>query len=239
MKYWKAHTDMYRNGFVLPFFQKLRIHREGYSVIAAGLLSSIGLAIVSNQYLPKWFARTLTFILGSINLLIVWFFRNPWRPSLYSNSTIIAPASGTVVAVEYVDESEYIQQRCIKIAIFLSVFNVHVNAIPVSGDVVYRSYHPGKYLAAFHPKASELNECSVTALKTSTGHTILIRQIAGIVARRISTYIHEGDAVQCGDELGFIKFGSRVELSLPLSSEIAVHVGSRVKVGVTPLAALV
>jgi phosphatidylserine decarboxylase len=227
------------NHILSTFLQKLPVHHEGYSTIAAGLLASTGLAIASNRVFPKRLAQALRVILGSINLLVIWFFRNPARPKPSFDSTIIAPASGTVVAIEHVDQPEYIQCRYIKIAIFLSVFNVHVNVIPVSGNVVYSRYHPGKYLAAFHPKASELNERSVIALKTSAGYTILIRQIAGIVARRISTYVDEGDAVRCGDELGFIKFGSRVELYLPLSSKITVRVGDRVKVGVTPLAVLV
>jgi phosphatidylserine decarboxylase len=218
--------------------QKLRIHREGCPIVAAGLLVSTGLAIVLNRYLPKRSARVLTALLGSINLLVVCFFRNPVRPRPFCNSTVLAPASGTVVAIERVEELDYIQGPCNKIAIFLSIFNVHVNVIPVSGKVVYSRYHPGKYLAAFHPKASALNERSSTALKTSIGHVVLVRQIAGVVARRISTYVHEGDVVQCGNELGFIKFGSRVELFLPLSSEITVRVGDHVKVGVTPLAIL-
>jgi phosphatidylserine decarboxylase len=226
-------------GILLTLFHKLSVHREGYSTIAAGLLASTSLAVVSNRYLPKWFTRALAVFLGIVNLLVVWFFRVPSRANSSCASAIVAPASGIVVAVEHVDEPEYIRHRCIKIAIFLSVLNVHLNVIPVSGEVVYRRYHPGKYLAAFKPKASELNERSVTALKTSIGHTVLIRQIAGIIARRISTYVAEGDAVQCGDELGFIKFGSRVELYLPLSSQITVRVGDRVKVGVTPLAILV
>jgi phosphatidylserine decarboxylase len=217
----------------------VRIHREGYSIIAVGLLTSVGVMITVRRYLPEWIARWIAVGMGAIDLLLIAFFRDPERLELDYDSEVIAPASGVIVAVEEVDETEYLQRRCVKIAIFLSVLNVHVNVVPISGEVVYSAYHAGKYLAAFHPKSSELNERNTTVIQTATGDNVMVRQIAGIVARRISTYVRRGDVVRCGDELGFIKFGSRVEVFWPLGSEVSVRVGDRVRVGVTRLAQLV
>lgn len=215
---------------------KLIIHPEGYPIIAASVLTSIGLTLFLRRYFSSSVARWAAILSGIVDLLLLCFFRNPPRPHLLNNALIISPASGTIVDITSEEDPEYIKGQCTRIAIFLSIFNVHVNVVPVNGEVTSVKHWPGRYVVAFHPKASELNERTVTAIRTTTGHMIVVYQIAGITARRISTYVHSGDVIRCGQELGFIKFGSRVELFLPLSCKITARVGDRVKVGETTLA---
>jgi len=149
---------------------------------------------------------------------------------------IIAPADGTIVAIERVIENEYFKDERIKVSIYMSALNVHVNRVPFAGQVRYVRYHAGKYLVAFHPKASELNERNTIVLAHPSGQEVLIRQIAGLLARRIVSYLHLGDVTQAGDELGFIKFGSRCDLFLPLDCVVDVQLEQRVTGGETPLA---
>ena len=134
-----------------------------------------------------------------------------------------------MVVIEEVTENEYFHDKRIQVSIFMSVYNVHINRYPISGRVVYSRYHPGEYLVAWHPKSSELNERSSVVLKDSAGHEVLVRQIAGAVARRIVTYATDGSEVEQGKELGFIKFGSRVDLFLPPGTEVTVKIGEKVK----------
>ena len=148
------------------------------------------------------------------------------------------PADGTVVALERVREDEYFHDERLKISIYMSALNVHLNRVPVSGKVVYTRYHPGKYLVAFHPKASELNERNTVVFEDAQGRPILVRQIAGILARRIVSYMNTGDHVQAGDELGFIKFGSRCDVFLPLDAQVQIQMQDRIKGGETILARL-
>lgn len=176
---------------------------------------------------------------GSLVLLVLvlQFFRNPKRtaPELQDN-VILAPADGKVVVIEPTEESEYLKDRCIQVSIFMSPLNVHVNRHPIDGEVVYQAYHPGKYLVAWHPKSSELNERTTVAYKSKGGVPIVMRQIAGAVARRLLCYVKAGDQAIRGEDMGFIRFGSRVDLFLPEDAEILVERDENVKGKVTAIA---
>lgn len=214
----------------------MRIHREGYRSLFV-----VGLALLL-------FNITLTALSPSLLVLalplsvLIWgffaqFFRNPPRriPPPQAD-TILSPADGTVVAIETVTESEYFHDQRLKISIYMSALNVHLNRAPLSGRVTYARYHAGKYLVAFHPKSSELNERQTVVIADEQGREVLVRQIAGLLARRIVCYLREGATTQAGDELGFIKFGSRCDLFLPVDSKACVQHGQRVRGGETILA---
>ncbi|MBC7869410.1 MAG: phosphatidylserine decarboxylase family protein [Chitinophagaceae bacterium] len=209
-----------------------RLHREG----RATLTLAAGVLLLVNLLLP----RQLRLIGFALSLLIfsffAQFFRNPPRTTPDCAKCVIAPADGTIVAIERVHEGEFFKDERLKVSIYMSALNVHVNRVPINGKVIYTRYHPGKYLVAFHPKASELNERNTIVIEASGGESILIRQIAGILARRIVSYLHEGDLVQTGEELGFIKFGSRCDVFLPLESIVKVNLDQKVVGGETILA---
>lgn len=185
---------------------------------------------------------TATILLAVVSLvlfgLVVQFFRIPDRLLTTHESQVIAPADGTIVVIEETEEGEYFKARRRQISIFMSPLNVHVNRNPVTGIVRYFKYYPGKYLVAWHPKSSTENERTTVVIQLANGVEVLLRQIAGAVARRIIWYVKEGQPVEQGTELGFIKFGSRVDLYLPLEAEIRVSIGDRTKGGVTVLAEL-
>jgi phosphatidylserine decarboxylase len=167
------------------------------------------------------------------------FFRIPYRNFFSSDDHIVAPADGRVVVIEEVHENEYFNDKRIQVSIFMSPANVHVNRSPISGVVKYQKYHPGKYLVAWHPKSSEKNERNTMVIEhDETDAQILIRQIAGKLARKIKWYLNEGDEVQQNAELGFIKFGSRVDLFLPLGTKIDVKLNQKVKGGITVIGEL-
>lgn len=178
-----------------------------------------------------WVASLLLF------LAVVCFFRIPRRryPSFEGN-VLLAPADGQVVDIAEVDEPEYFKGVCTKISVFMSPANVHVNRYPMAGEVVYHRYHPGKYLVAWHEKSSLLNERCSVVLKSPAGREVLVRQIAGAVARRIVTYARVGEKVDRASELGFIKFGSRVDIFYPFQARIVARVGQKVKSGISVLA---
>ncbi len=204
----------------------MRIHKEGIIIILVFFLiiSSFNLLIywaVKNT----WIQSILIIASVTLLLMVVWFFRNPDRPVIPNDSVVLSAADGKVVVIEEVMEKEYFRDRRIQVSIFMSPLNVHSNRYPVSGLVTYYKYHPGKYLVAWHPKSSELNERSTIVIKGNLGKMILVRQIAGAVARRIVSYTYEGKQVIQGDELGFIKFGSRVDMFLPVDSKIKVKIG--------------
>jgi phosphatidylserine decarboxylase len=163
-----------------------------------------------------------------IELLVLWFFRNPKRdvPEL-DNSKVYAPADGKVVVIEDTEENEYFKDKRLMISIFMSPLNVHSNHHPIGGEISYEKYHPGKYLVAWHPKSSTENERHTTVYKNGSKE-ILIRQIAGAMARRIVNYVKTGEKVDQGGEVGFIKFGSRVDVYLPLSAKVKVNMGQKV-----------
>ena len=171
-------------------------------------------------------------------LLIVQFFRIPTRPLTSGEKLVIAPADGKVVVIEETVESEYFKDRRRQVSIFMSPLNVHVNRNPVTGIVRYFKYFPGKYLVAWHPKSSTENERTTVVVEVANGTQVLFRQIAGAVARRIIWYVKENQPVTQGEEFGFIKFGSRVDLFLPLDAEIKVNIGDVTKGGVTVVAEL-
>ena len=166
------------------------------------------------------------------------FFRNPRVELDPTEGVIYAPAEGRVVAVKEVVESECLQGKCIQMSIFMSPLNIHVNRAPCDGQVTYARYHKGKYLLAYHPKASSANEHNTILLRSTSGHDVLVRQIAGLLARRICHYVEKGCKLQAGEEFGFIKFGSRVDLFLPLGTRIVAEVGTNTKCGKTVLAEL-
>jgi phosphatidylserine decarboxylase len=213
----------------------MRIHREGYWTLAF-LAGVFFLLNRSSRRLPPPFQRGVT--LSSVVLfgLFAQFFRDPDRTTPDCADCIVAPADGTIVAVERVHENEYFYDERLKISIYMSALNVHLNRVPISGKVVYRRYHPGKYLVAFHPKASELNERNTMVIETADGQPLLVRQIAGIMARRITSYPRVGDCVTAGDELGFIKLGSRCDVFLPVDCQVRVRLQDKVKGGETILA---
>ena len=214
------------------------IHREGYKTIAItallfGLLNLLSFAFLSES-LP-WLALILFFATLFVFLFIISFFRIPNRELTINDGQIICPADGKVVVIEEVTEVEYFKDKRIQISIFMSPANVHVNRNPISGEVIYNQYHKGKYLVAWHPKSSTENERWSVVTRNSRGE-ILYKQIAGAVAKRICNYTSVGQQVKQTDEYGFIKFGSRVDILLPLSAKINVNLEQAVKGGVTVLA---
>ena len=168
-------------------------------------------------------------------VLIITFFRLPVRQIKPDENLIYSPADGKVVSIEEVFEDEFLKKECKKVSIFMSVFNVHQNRIPVSGKVVYSKHHPGKYLVAWHPKSSLKNERHTVVIETNNGELILIRQIAGIVARRIICNVKEGDEVKQGDELGFIMFGSRVDVFFSSYRQVMVELNDKVKSNISKI----
>jgi phosphatidylserine decarboxylase len=209
----------------------MRIHKEGYKILGYGLIAILALNIIvfvfcGNCPFIKWgvLASSISFY-----VFLLFFFRLPERKLEPAARLVYAPADGKVVVIEETEEKEYFKDRRLQVSIFMSPFNVHSNKYPVSGKIKYVKYHAGKYLVAWHPKSSELNERSTIVIETADGKEILIRQIAGAVARRIVTYSKENqDAIQ-GNELGFIKFGSRVDIFLPLGTEIEASISQQVR----------
>jgi phosphatidylserine decarboxylase len=207
----------------------MRIHREVIVIILIVLLMVTSLNLILYWFVNNSIIQSLLIIVSVIFfLLVVWFFRNPSRPVIPDDSVILCPADGKVVVIGEVIEKEYFKDKRIQVSVFMSPLNVHVNRYPISGQVSYFRYHPGKYLVAWHPKSSELNERSTVVIRDAHGREILTRQIAGAIARRIVANPAEGQQVVQGDELGFIKFGSRVDLFLPPGTRIDVKVGDKV-----------
>lgn len=212
----------------------MSIHKEGYIFIALATLFWIGLWFVSSKYLGHipWLHYSLQVVMFLIWFWVLWFFRVPTRNWVKGENYVVAPADGKVVVIEEVFEPEYFKDQRLQVSIFMSPLNVHQNRNPISGIVKYFKYHPGKYLVAWHPKSSTLNErTSIVIANEKT--EILMRQIAGVMARRIAYYIKEGDSVQQSEEYGFIRFGSRVDLYFPVGSQINVKIGDITKGGVT------
>ena len=220
--------------------KKIRIHKEGHKIL---LVSGIVLLLINLSVSIIFHDTRVHYLTGGSSLLILgffaYFFRNPSRIFLSSDNHIIAPADGRIVVIEEVEEPEYFKDKRIQVSIFMSPTNVHINRNPISGVVKYQKYHPGKYLVAWHPKSSEKNERNTLVIEhDETGLEILIRQIAGKLARKISWYLREGDEVEQNAELGFIKFGSRVDLFLPVGTKIDVGLKQKVKGGVTIIGTL-
>lgn len=206
----------------------MRIHREGRAsliILGTPLFICLGLAFALGT--PLWIALTILF--GGFFLFVLQFFRNPDRTIAQPDEdALFSPADGKVVAIEEVTDNEVLTDKHIQVSIFMSPTDVHANRVPMSGSIKYFKYHAGKYLVAWHPKSSTENERTTFVLTTRHGD-ILIRQIAGAVARRIMSYPELGESVQQGDELGFIKFGSRCDIFLPMDANILVRIGDHVK----------
>lgn len=215
----------------------MRIHREGWKIIGFTL---VGLVVVN---IVGWWLSCLLacFLIVASTVffaLVVQFFRDPLRLIPHTDEKwIYAPADGKVVVIEKTMELEYLRDERIQVSIFMSPLNVHVNRAPIAGEVAYVQSHPGKYLVAWHPKSSTENERTTTVLE-SKGGPVLVRQIAGAVARRIKNYTHAGQRVRQGEEIGFILFGSRVDVFLPCNAEILVLPGQRVYGNITLIAKL-
>lgn len=209
----------------------MSIHKEGYKILGFGFATLLVLNIIINIFwgdfeILKWGFLLLSFMLY---LFLLFFFRWPERAIEPTHGLVYAPADGKVVVIEETEENEYFKDTRLQVSIFMSPFNVHSNRYPVSGKVKYVRYHPGSYMVAWHPKSSELNERSSIVIETAEGTEILVRQIAGAVARRIVTYAKEDLKVKQGDELGFIKFGSRVDIFLPVGTEIEIPILQQVR----------
>lgn len=218
----------------------MTFHKEGYTSLALTILFLLVLNAVIQFYLPQ--AHTLKWIVYIFSILflavIVQFFRSPFFDISTDETSVLCPADGKVVVIEEADETEYLKDRRIQLSVFMSPVNVHVNRNPIAGVVSYFKYHKGKYLVAWHPKSSTENERTTVVVQNSEGVSVLFRQIAGALARRIVWYVKEGDIVEQGQQFGFIKFGSRVDVFLPLGSKILVNIGDVVKGGRTVLAEL-
>lgn len=216
----------------------MTIHKEGYSSIAWATIL-FGVINILSFYFISYSSPALSWIIfiGTLALLLflISFFRIPKRQLSIGDDSIVAPADGKVVTIEEVEADEYFADRRIQVSIFMSPLNVHVNRNPVSGDVAYSEYHKGKYLVAWHPKSSTQNERHTVVYKTK-GKELLIKQIAGALAKRIVNYLEAGQQVKQGEEMGFIKFGSRVDVLMPLNAKIRVKIGENVKGGVTVIA---
>ena len=209
----------------------MSIHKEGYKILVFGFIAILVINIIVNiiwadHDLIKWALIICSLI---FYIFLLFFFRWPTRHLEPDHGLIYAPADGKVVVIEDTFEKEYFNDTRLQVSIFMSPFNVHSNRYPVSGRIKYVRYHPGNYMVAWHPKSSELNERSTIVIETKNGKEILIRQIAGAVARRIVTYAKENQEVLQGGELGFIKFGSRVDVFLPVGTEIEVPILQQVK----------
>lgn len=218
----------------------MKLHKEGYATIAVTVIFLLLLNLGVQYLTPEtgWL-HTLVLLLSVVFFfIIVQFFRYPQRVPTTGSTKIVAPCDGKVVVIEEVVENEYFKEPRKQISIFMSPLNVHVNWNPVGGIVQYFRYHPGKYLFAWHPKSSTENERTTTVIRTETGVDILFRQIAGALARRIRWYVSEGQKVEQASEMGFIKFGSRVDVFIPLDAEIKVELNSLTTGSVTVLAEL-
>lgn len=215
----------------------MKFHKEGYTTLAVSILfvfvlnASIHFFFSENVILT-WLGYIVSFVLL---VTVIQFFRNPVRNVDASEQKILCPADGKVVVIEETEETEYFNDRRLQVSIFMSPINVHSNRSPISGVVKFFKYHPGKYLMAWNPKSSTLNERTTIVVRHALGVDVLFRQIAGALARRIVWYVEEGSEVKQGEEFGFIKFGSRVDVFLPIGTKVNVKLGDQVRGGLTVL----
>jgi phosphatidylserine decarboxylase len=218
----------------------MTIHKEGRILLFVLLIVLVLLNGALYYYFPGNYLVVNSVILVSVlfYLLILQFFRNPIFSITQNNKHVLAPADGKVVVIEETVESEYLKTKRKQVSIFMSPVNVHVNRMPVGGQISFFKYHPGKYLVAWHPKSSTENERTTIAVRMNNGVEILFRQIAGALARRIKWYVKEGLTLEQGQEFGFIKFGSRVDIFLPLDAKVTVKIGDITKGGRTVIAEL-
>lgn len=212
-------------------------HKEGFKIIFIALVIVIGLSLLANVFVESPTIRGGIIIsLIILLLLVLQFFRNPKRNFLVHPENVLSSVDGKVVAIEEVFEKEYFKDKRMQVSVFMSPINVHVTRYPVGGKIVYSKYHPGKYLVAWHPKSSEENERTTVVVKNAVFGDILFRQIAGAMAKRIVNYAEINQEVEQAADSGFIKFGSRVDIFLPLDSKIKVALNQKVKGGITIIA---
>lgn len=216
----------------------IRFHKEGFNTILITVVTLLALNITVTYFCIKWPLVIAFVAITSLVFLyiILQFFRNPKRNQTFDENFAIAPADGKVVIIEEIEEPEYFKDKRLQVSIFMSPFNVHVNRYPFSGLVTFFKYHPGLFLVAWHPKSSTKNERTTVVIKHNNGKEVLVRQIAGAVARRIVWYCKEGDKASQNSEFGFIKFGSRVDLFFPIGTNVCVKVDEVVKGGITKIA---
>ena len=212
-------------------------HKEGNTIILATLVLCIASVLTVDQFVTTpWLRYALMGGFLILLILILQFFRNPKRNFTADPTAVFSPVDGKVVVIEEVEEPEYFQGKRRQVSVFMSPLNVHVTRYPVGGEVVYSKYHPGKYLVAWHPKASEENERTTVVVKSEKFGDVLYRQIAGALAKRIVNYAKEGESADQTADSGFIKFRSRVDVFLPLDAKIEVSLNQKVKGGLTVLA---
>jgi len=214
-------------------------HKEGHKILLISFIMLLGLNLVINKFIDISWLKTIllvTFII--LFVLVAQFFRNPKRNTIINDKQVLAPVDGKVVVIEEVYEKEYFKEKRLQVSVFMSPLNVHVTRYPISGKVLFSKYHPGKYLVAWHPKASEENERTTIVVENKSLGKILYRQIAGALAKRIVNYAKIDDNAVQGEDSGFIKFGSRVDLFLPLDTKIKVSLNQKVKGGETIISEL-
>jgi phosphatidylserine decarboxylase len=216
----------------------MKIHKEGYKIISTSLLICASVVVIVNIIFPEqtFFHVGLYLSLAIVFGIVARFFRIPNRPLQNDPNLILCPADGTIVAIEEVVDQEFFNELRLQVSVFMSPNNVHVNLYPVSGKIVYTNYNPGSFLVAWHPKSSVENERTTVVIQKDAENSVMVRQIAGALARRIVCYAKTGERITQGCELGFIKFGSRVDLLLPLSAKILVKLDQKVKGGQTTIA---
>lgn len=215
----------------------LRFHQEGYKIILITFIIVLAGIFLSEEYIGNfWLMKSVQVALLIVLVLILQFFRNPKRKTVINDDHVIAPVDGKVVVIEEVEEPEYFKDKRLQVSIFMSPLNVHVTRYALGGEVTYSKYHPGKYLVAWHPKASTDNERTTIVVKSTSFGEVLYRQIAGALAKRIVNYAKEGTQVVQGTDAGFIKFGSRVDVFLPIGTKLNVSLGDTVKGGVQVIA---
>ena len=213
----------------------MKLHKESKGTILVATIAVAVLGFLAVYFLEIW---SLIILIPLLILygLVFWFFRVPNRDIVDHKENVIAPVDGKVVMIKEVFEDEFLKEKAIQVSIFMSPLNVHICRYPVSGKVIYKKYHPGKYLVAWHEKSSTENERTTVAVESLTNHKVVFRQIAGYVARRIVFYCNEGDTSKAGHEFGFIKFGSRMDVFLPLDTEILCKIGDKTKGGLDVIA---
>ena len=203
-------------------------HKEGHKIILITFSIIVTIFLLLDYFSIEYKMYIQLFLIGQL-IIVLQFFRNPKRITSFGNNHVVSPVDGKVVVIEEVYEPEYFKDKRIQVSIFMSPINVHVTRYPVSGEVLFSKYHPGKYLVAWHPKSSTENERTTIVIKNESSAEILYRQIAGALARRIINYAKKSSKVNQGEDAGFIKFGSRVDLFLPLNTKINVKLNQKVK----------
>ena len=212
-------------------------HKEGHKIILSTLFIVVAAIFAIDYFIAiEWLKMLLEIGFLIMLILILQFFRNPKRHTVINDNQVLSAVDGKVVVIEEVEEKEYFKDKRIQVSVFMSPLNVHVTRYPIGGTVVYSKYHPGKYLVAWHPKASEENERSTIVVENKSFGKVLYRQIAGALAKRIVNYARNSDMATQGADAGFIKFGSRVDLFLPLDSKICVELNQKVRGGETVIA---